>query len=283
MSSMGQSTCNLGPTAALVMIWAKPIYTAGMAAEFVASLDMSTGEELCSRIDACCEWYGEVIRNRKYTITRLTAEYINSMPGPGQALVLAAGMSPISLQLIEACSDLSRSIEVDVEGMDHKRKLLDSLFPGIGKKISCVPGNICDKKLPKKLSLHGYKARYPTVVILEGISYYLSKQELADVAGMYRSPGQRNVLIIEYMLPYDRLRPDRRRIRRDIDRTIREYCDIPRLESYTLETLSKMIEAQGGRVEGVHTLGDMEKARLGEQRYFREAGDGFVECLAARI
>lgn len=44
-----------------------------------------------------------------------------------------------------------------------------------------------------------------------------------------------------------------------------------------------MLGMHGGTVEACHTLGEMERARPGCQQYFKDPGDGWIECLVARI
>jgi hypothetical protein len=36
-------------------------------------------------------------------------------------------------------------------------------------------------------------------------------------------------------------------------------------------------------VESHHTMREMERARLGRQQYFKDPGDWWIECLAARL
>ncbi len=274
---------SLEPTAAMVMIWAKPIYRTGMASRLVGSLDTSGGEELCRYGEASCPWYGEVIRNRKYFLSRLAGSYVKKA-GRCQVLVPGAGMSPIALELIEGHGErIVRAIEMDVAGMEDKQRLYGQLFPGLRPRIECLSVDIRDKRAMGILSDHGYDASIPSVIIMEGISYYLSRQELTDVAGMYRSAGHHNVVIVEYLLPCDEVGEERRYIPRNEFNTIKRYCDLPRIQCYTEEALSDVLGLHGGTVEARHTMREMERARLGRQQYFKYPGDWWIECLAARI
>jgi hypothetical protein len=274
---------SLEPTAAMVMIWAKPIYGSGMASRLVESLDLSGGEELCRRGEASCAWYGEVIRNRKYFLPLLAGSYVKNME-LCQVLVPAAGMSPISLELIEGYGEhIAGAFEMDVAGMEDKQRLYGQLCPGLRPGIECLTMDIRDKRAMEVLSDHGYDASAPSIVIMEGISYYLSRQELIDFAGMYRSPGHDNVIIVEYIVPCSDVRDERRYIPRNEFNMIKKYCDLPHIQCYTRGTLSEALGQHGGTVEAHYTMRDMERARLGRQQYFKEPGDWWIECLAARI
>jgi O-methyltransferase involved in polyketide biosynthesis len=274
---------SLEPTAAMVMIWAKPIYRSGMASRLVASLDTSPGEELCRYCEASCAWYGEVVRNRKYFISALAGSYVKKI-GLCQVQVPGAGMSPIALELIEGHGEhIARAFEMDVAGMADKQRLYGQLYPGLRPGIECLSVDIRDKRMMEVLSDHGYDASVPSIIIMEGISYYLSRQELLDIVAMYRSPRHDNVIIMEYLLPCDEVREERRNIPRNEFNTIKKYCHLPHIQSYTKETLSEALSLHGGTVEAHHTMREMERARLGRQQYFKDPGDWWIECMVARI
>jgi O-methyltransferase involved in polyketide biosynthesis len=267
----------------MVMLWARPIYGSGMASRLVGALDMSGGEELCRRGEESCFWYPEIIRNRKYFIAALASACVKKA-GQCQVVVPAAGMSPIALELIECCGEhILRAFEMDLAGMEEKQKLYRQLFPGLSKSIECLSLDIREKRTIEVLSEHGYDISVPSVVIMEGISYYLSREELLDVLGIYRSPGRDNVVIIEYLLPCNRVREDRQYIPLGEFDMIKRYCSLPLIQTYRKETLSEILGRHNGTIESHHTMCEMERARLGSQVYFREPGDWWIECLAIRI
>jgi O-methyltransferase involved in polyketide biosynthesis len=273
----------LEPTAAMVMIWAKPLYGTGMASRLVGSLDLSGGEELCSYCEASCPWYGEVIRNRKAFLAALAGSCVRKA-GLCQVVVPGAGMSPIALELIESYGNhIVKAFELDVAGMADKQGLYEQLFPGLSPGIECLSADIRDKRTVKLLSDHGYDASTKSVVVMEGISYYLSRQELLDIVGMYQSPGRNNLIILEYLLPCEEVGEDRRSIPKNEFNTIKRYCHLPHIQSYTKEALAEALGALGGTVEAHYTMREMELARLGHQRYFQRPGDWWIECLTARI
>lgn len=274
---------SLEPTAALVMIWAKPLYESGMASRLVGSLDMSGGEELCRLSEELCPWYGEVIRDRKYFLPLLAGHYIKKA-GRCQVILPAAGMSPIALELIEDYGDhIAKAFEMDVAGMEDKQRLYEELFPGLRPGIEFLSADIRDKRMRGMLAKRGYDASVPSVIVLEGISYYLSRQELLDMAGMYRSPGHDNVIIIEYLMPCDEVTEERRYIPRNEFNAIKQYCHLSHIQTYTRDTLAETLGLHGGTVESHHTMRDMEQVRLGRLEYFKSPGDWWIECLAARV
>jgi hypothetical protein len=137
---------SLEPTAAMVMIWAKPLYRSGMVSRFVESLDMSGGEELCRYCEASCAWYREVVRNRKYFMPALAGSRIKNT-GKCQVVVPGAGMSPIALEMIECYGDhIVRAFEMDVAGMADKQRLYRQLYPDLHPGIECLSTDIRDKR-----------------------------------------------------------------------------------------------------------------------------------------
>ena len=122
----------LEPTAALVMVWALPPYETGPVGDFVRQLDLSSGEELFYRCQAACNWYGEVIRNRKHFILNQIVEHLKA-DGLIQIVLLAAGKSPLGLELLLQCSSkISAIFEVYITGMVEKEALYQRIAPEVG-------------------------------------------------------------------------------------------------------------------------------------------------------
>ncbi len=89
----------LETTAALVMKWALPLYQKSPAIEFVNRLDLSSGTELYEKCRSVCDWYDEVILNRKSFIKHLIEQRLTGDERKYQLIILAAGKSPMATWL----------------------------------------------------------------------------------------------------------------------------------------------------------------------------------------
>ena len=68
----------LEPAAALNMLWGKRAFEGEILDKFISHLDLSSGNELYEKCNSICEWYDEVILNRKYFIENYSYCYQNT-------------------------------------------------------------------------------------------------------------------------------------------------------------------------------------------------------------
>ena len=275
----------LHPTASLVTLWSLPLYAGAGAQvrEFLKILDLSSGEGLLRRCNDICDWYGEVILNRKHFIKRTAKGLIAGREGPVQIVILASGKSPLALELlVEEGSRISGVFEVDLAGMEEKARLYSRLLPPGAGMLRCLEADIAGSDLAERLAEGGFNPDAPAIFVMEGISYYLSEEDLGGIVSGFRSGG-RNRLILEYLVPCPEVRWERREIPRRIFSLIREEAGAGRITCYTRGELSALFEELGGRVVSTSSMAEMERLRLGINGRFLKAEDGWIEGLVAAL
>lgn len=276
--------CQIKPTSALVMMWAQEIYRQPETQKYLELLDLSPGGELHQSCKQICHWYGEVILNRKYLIHKLIEEVLEEGTQPYQLLILGAGMCPLPLQLLNRYPDkISRVIEVDLQFMPQKQVLYQEILP-YQDTIRCLELDIKSPDLVEQLKFRGdYKIEEPSIIVLEGVSYYLSPQILEDLFRNLRSPQKQNIIILEYLLPYHKIDITRRHLAHDIFRTIEKSCDLSQITTLTPEEIDVLLKDVGGDLTDHYTMKDMEWMRKGMNKYFRRTSQGWIECIRGRI
>ncbi len=275
-------TLHLEPTAALVMQWALPLYRHGIARRYVDALDLSSGRDLFARCSAVCDWYGEVILNRKHCIRSLIRREVQALGEDACVVILASGRSPLGLELVSGGVPApSRVVEVDVAGMDEKGALYRRIDPDLSRRIRCLTADITSGDLSSVLSRE--IAGVPAIVLLEGITYYLSSRELSGIFGTLSSRDGSNRFVIEYLLPCDAVDPGRRHIPREIFRIIRESAGLATTRCYTPESLAELASECGGVVEADLSMTAMERLRTGRNLFFPLEEDGWIACSLGRI
>jgi hypothetical protein len=284
-SSMAGSL-ELEPTAALVMDWAKDLYQTGSAAAFYAHLDLSAGQRMRKECDGVCPWYPEVMMNRKWFIRYLASGMISGMGEPCQVILLASGKSPLALELLEIHPDtVAAVIESDIAGMDEKERLYHTVAPTAAKKIRCVTADLYDHAGTAD-SIRDTGCWFPdcpSVIIFEGISYYIPPAAASGVLRRFASESRKNFLILDYLSPCRLVREDRRYISRGIWNIIHRDCHIRSTVTYSLEELEAMLSAAGAGQVRSHTMHEMEYLRTGRNRYFPTPGHGWIQVAAARL
>jgi hypothetical protein len=126
----------LEPTAALVMQWSSKLYEDEATLKFIRRLDLSSGQFLYNKCHSVCSWYAEIILNRKHFVKLLIKQQLDAAKGDYQLVFLAAGKSPLSIDiLMHHSSQVYRIFEVDVSGMKEKTGLYMELFPELMLKL----------------------------------------------------------------------------------------------------------------------------------------------------
>jgi hypothetical protein len=280
------SLIKLNDTAALVMSWAAPLYTEGEVGAFFNELDLSRGHTLLTRCDRVCPWYGEVIQNRKHFIRHLIECELKSSTTPYQVLIPAAGISPLALELlINHRESVARAIEVDTVGMEEKRALYDLIIPDLTDRVSCITLDLTSQGFSCEMlrAEAAYNAEIPTVVLLEGISYYIPEEHLRRAMAMFRSDQHRNRIVLEYMLPCELVKEERRSIPRGIMEAIGTYAELQHVQCYSPSHVEQLFESAHGVVIAHYDLSDMEHVRTGERTWFAERDDGWIGCTIGSI
>jgi hypothetical protein len=273
------------PTAALVMQWALKLYGEENTLRFINRMDLSSGNDLIRRCNSVCDWYEEIILNRKCFIKHLIERELNVAKKEYQIVILAAGKSPLTIEILSRHSAKVRSVfEIDIAGMEEKKDLYFELFPEFQGKVQCINANIAlpdIREVIDRLNI-GYRHDLNTIALMEGISYYLQKQELKDIIASFKKDNK-CIFIIEYLVPLQCVNGSRRSIPEDVFGIIHEDCGLESLSSYTREELRLFFLENGGNLLDAYSMADMEIARTGTKTRFQNSSDGWIECVTGTV
>jgi O-methyltransferase involved in polyketide biosynthesis len=276
----------LEPTAALVMDWAKDLYRTGAAADFVARLDLSAGQRMRRECDSVCPWYTEVMMNRKWFIRHIASAFVSGSDEPCQVLILASGKSPLALELLENNPERIVSVvETDLAGMNEKQQVYREIAPSLEKKIRCIHADLYDPDETRDavLATGAFDPGCPTIIIFEGISYYLPPAVSSAALSQFASKSGQNTIIVDSLLPSSLVREDRRYITRGIWGIINRDCNFSNSVTYSPDEMEAMLSSAGGDQVLHHAMDEMERLRTGKNRYFPTAAHGWIRISTAKF
>jgi len=278
-------TLKLSDTASLVMSWSMPLYKQGLERSYIDCLDLSAGDALLMNCNEICPWYDEVILNRKHFIKRLIESVLQSSDERlWQIVIPAAGVSPLSLELLAGnTAYVTLIFEIDLSKMEEKNALYRSLAPELHVKVRHITGDITAPTFIDALKSAGYGSELPTIVLLEGISYYISREDLRRLIGIFRSEQQKNTIIIEYLFPCSSISEERREIPKRVFGTIKDHAWLQHINCYTADDIETLLQGIGGTAIVHYSQGDMELARTGTQIRFQRIRDGWIGCSLASL
>ena len=192
---------NMGNLAAACAIWSRgEAHTSAEARRYMSMLDVGGGARIVEAGEQVWPHYGEAVRDRKWCIARLALLHLQST-GIRQVVILGAGLDALSLEIAARTKCSVVSYEVDGSTMPYKRRVLEAMESPAAECVRCVtanlvtagPGRICSA-----LAREGWEYDRPSLVVAEGISYYVPKSNMAKLLAYLRTRDGSGRVIFEY-------------------------------------------------------------------------------------
>ncbi len=277
-------TRNLSDTSALVLLLTDgAVHTSKHSKKYLGMLNLDSGRALYSECDRIWPHYGEVIKNRKRCIMDLVLHHVIG-ERITQLAVLGSGMDALSLETVSRARNVD-AYDVDYSHMGLKERLIRKAYGP--SPIRCVLSDLNDsKKVLDCMRKNGWGSSRPSVLVLEGISYYLSRKKLWDLVAAFKTADRRNVLILEYMVPQEGIAKKRQQISEQVFGAIQKKSGNPKTHHtvrYDADDVRMHVKKIGGCVIRRYRMKDMEKSRTGHNVHFKTYKSGWIEICQAVI
>jgi O-methyltransferase involved in polyketide biosynthesis len=276
---------NLEPTAAFVIDLAKELFTSSeLTNSYFERLDLRSASGLIEGYQRA-EIYDltrELMCNRKYFIREKTLEILEGKQST-DVIILAAGKSPLSLELLDngnVIEKLGSIFEVDVESFTEKKRVYEELI-GKQNRVQFIEADICSPELFKVLKARSHSRS--RVVILEGITHYLTFEELQSIVENLATDNESTSIILEFGPPFET------RCERVVPIAQKAYEVIEELHfgkpmtKFSFNELENLFNSVGGRITEHATMEKMEMYRTAKNHFFPETNSGWVECVVGTI
>ena len=235
----------IAATSAAVMLFSKPEhYKSKVAERYLSLLDFSEGKALSDQFTHLAELLHSGTTLRKLRVQKLADQYLSENP-TAQVVSLGAGLDPLSPDLA-ACYPESSVYDVDMSSMDLKAQINQAAG---GPSMQFVTANLMNpEEMRENLIQHGWDPESPTLVIAEGIAYYIPKSDFVVALSAVRTDG--GGLIFEYSIPDDHLDDP---VNNDTIRTFfRDWAKIAGMtvpmRRYSIEEVHAIAEKLGGSI-----------------------------------
>lgn len=165
----------ISATSALVLNWThSEIWQSPAAKAYNAQLDLSEGDNLLSQFSEHENYmHTQSVSNRKYFVRKKALEFA-TQHAHAQFLIMGAGIAPLSVE-IASLYPTAKVFDIDRYLMDDKKAMLNNQFENI-HFITCDLNQ--HQELESLLKENGWQPQHPSLIILEGIIYYLDKNAL---------------------------------------------------------------------------------------------------------
>lgn len=276
----------IDPTSALALKWGLKAFDPSMIEAFVKHIDFTSADKLYEECNSICNWYEEVILNRKHFISKTIEDQLKKDDKEYVIMNLAAGKSPLAIQLLTKNRDrISKVIEVDYSGMEEKQEIYDRYYPELSYKIKCITADITSDSFLIFIQqiIKEFFTGQPCIIILEGIIYYLKQEEFSKIINKFISPQKSNTLIVEYLLQDSLINEDRKDIPKKVFEKLKNELSLETISSYNRDSINQLFISTGGELISHKSLMDMEKERTGINKYFNGIEEGWIECSVWKL
>ena len=186
-------------TSALVLLWTdQSIYDSPSAQKFFGKISLDAGEPLRKELEMKDLHFYEEVTNRKYGVKKLCANFLTKN-SHGQVIFLGSGLDPKSIDIAENFPD-SHVFDVDTDNMDVKESITKQI--GGPKNITFCKANIGQiEEMQMILKKQKWNKDKTTLIVAEGISYYVSKSIFKkSIESLKTSNGG---MVLEYSIPHE--------------------------------------------------------------------------------
>ncbi|MDP6526325.1 MAG: class I SAM-dependent methyltransferase [Kiritimatiellia bacterium] len=193
----------------------------------------------------------------------------------GQQLVIAgAGFDALGIEVMEFHPHV-KVFELDRDNMSIKSSIFEELNNGSSKGITLIDVDLLNTSaVYRSLAAHGWKPTEPTVLLLEGISYYLPADTIQRLVQVIK-PGR---LILEFLKQDEDIAPDRISIPNEVFGTISRLCGLSHIRKYNYSQLEQLLSNLS--IVTKCSMKRLEELRTGSNRFFPTEDSGWIEVYS---
>ena len=269
------ASVQLSDTSAFVMLLMKDgIHTSKNSQVYRSMLDLSSGREFLRECAHVWPHLDELVLNRKSVILQEVKSSVQS--GINQVIIFGSGMDALSLE-ITSLNDTVQVYEVDVDQMEHKQLLVNKVMQDTGR-IMCITADLnqSSRVVSNVLDARWDRSK-PTLLIFEGISYYLKPGALWEIVRQFSSHAVNHV-ILEYIVPRDMIDKERAHIPDEVFGIIQDTLPYDlEIDRFEYNAIVQRAKAIGGFDIRRHTMSNIERRRTGANHFFPTESSGWVE------
>lgn len=249
----------------------------------IRCLDLTSGEDLAEIARRDSPGAAHRISLRKALIRSWMREFqLAGSPITRNLIIPGAGLAPLALDWCSQHED-AHAIEIDYEHVDEKRMLIAQCADAA---LACrIRGIKCDLRdivlTERELRANGWNPTAPALWIIEGLSYYISHDQLVALVRLALSGDPHNRVIIEFSGSRDELNEDARAATETYHRFVGKLLGGRDLAVTNIDAVAN---DSNSRVERLMHPAQIE-AQLGRAHFFKGPQDSSmrVALLAPRI
>lgn len=268
----------IADTSALVLNWTlTDVWQTETARHYVEHLDLSEADRLLALFNEQeRQMHTQCVTGRKFFMRKCALSFIEKYQQQQQSpqiIILAAGIAPLSVELTALFPQI-KIFDVDRDLMAEKEKMLRDQFSNI-QFLTCDISNL--ENLTQQLVDNGWNHLRPTLVILEGIIYYLKEEDLKNILHYFAE--NHADLACDFALEPECVAMPNRTFGIEVFRKIEAATGIPKVRFYTPEYFIEMLKNCGYQNIQLQTSAAIQIERTGKAVPFEDSHSSWINFI----
>ncbi len=179
----------------------------------------------------------------------------------------------------------AKVFDIDIENMQLKKNLFKEVSEGdFENRVEFIESDITDtKSMTENLIKHGWNKNKKSIVIAEGISYYITEDELWNIFAMFQTKDKSNYIILESRVPSEKVTEERRYIQEKVWEYLTAALTLKFITRYFDEKVKEYAHRINAEVIEKYTMKDIEKLRFGTNEIFPSDDSGWIEVRKLKV
>ena len=254
-------------TSALVLLWTdRSLYESDSAKRFFQNIKLDSGILFKEEMDIVFVRAKEEVSNRKYGVKKLCTDFLKNSSN-AQVVFLGPGLDPLSLELAHTFPR-SSFFDVDMDNMGVKEAITREI-DGPENIAFCKADIGNPDQLVPSLEESGWDKDKKTLLVAEGVAYYIPKEQFQRSLGSLRTAG--GGLVFEYSVVEEEITDSAvAKSYRDAFDKLQELLDFPcPLNRYAKGEISSLAKFLEGELMLTMNQTILERGRTGSNQYYK--------------
>ena len=270
----------ISATSTLVLNWSdQNLWQCQDTLVYNAQLDLSEGEPLFKLFsEEETFMHKQAVSGRKFFMKKKVFGFLQELSKEeksGQVIILAAGLAPLSVEIASyftACS----VFDIDKFLMDDKKGLVN----GNPSNIEFIECDITDlKSLSDNLVKHNFSFNKPSIVVMEGIIYYLPTDSFKNILHFLKKNNF--AFAGDFCLKPELVNEKTQFYLTDVFRKIKEEVKLDFINFYSVEEITALLKEAGYENVIISNMQQIQKERVGDKHPFLENDSCWVMNIYA--
>lgn len=207
----------------------------------------------------------KLFENKYYFIRENIKEILIENEDSYLIIILAAGKSPLALDLLESnYGKIEKIFEIDKEDMQAKKQIYDTFYPTLCDKIKCISADFKSAGILSNLSrlISEYYADKSCIIVYEGFTFLLEEEDICRIIKSFRSTERKNFFFLDF-IDFDS--GNEKMVFADFLKFFKNQNPENIIKLHKSSRLKDIFEKENSRLQLIRSQNEIENLRAGQK------------------